>query len=113
MGSLLLINSLAWTVCIVASVYLATGMVYSVPPEPPCGVQNAAATTSSSNGNMTTGSPAAGGETWTAGTQTTQAVEPAPTDYTPYLLGAAAIAGVGVGVAAIGGGGGGGSPASP
>lgn len=111
------------------SVFLAMGMVYSVPPEPPCGVQNASTMVSSpaTPGNWASGtqtvaagdqSPnlAAGTQTLPAGDASTgvqvAAADPAGTNIMPYLLGAAAIGGVAVAVGALGGGGGG-SPASP
>jgi hypothetical protein len=121
------------------SVFLAMGMVYSVPAEPPCGVQNASTTVSSpqSPGNWAAGtntfpgddaiSPIQTASTSTTSTPGTQAIaagdgaggvpvagagaETAGTNFTPYLLGAAAIGGAVVAATSLSGGGG--TPTSP
>lgn len=122
------------------SVFLAMGMVYSVPAEPPCGVQNASTAVPSSSYPTNTGAlgtqTVRGGDAssaiqtgststpspnnWTPGTQTipagddtpvVAAAEPPGTDLTPYLLGAAAVGGVAVAAVTLSGGSG--SPTSP
>ena len=89
------------------TLFLGGGMMFSVPAEPPCGGPSPV---SGGSGALQQADPALI-QNWTAATQTT-AFSTTPMNFTPYLIGAAAVGGISAAAVALSGGRSG-NPTSP